>query len=164
MPFPDPIPVRVQSSCLFSESLLAKDCDCASQLHESLKIIAREGGIVIYLYEEGRGAGLKHKIAAISLQQRHHIDTGTAFSMLSLPSDLRDHSMAAKILNTIVPGCRIDLLTNNPRKMELLQSCGVHVVRKRPLICCTTPEVAKYLEEKVRVLQHEIPDDKILAS
>ena len=83
-PLADPVPVRVQSSCVFSEALRAVDCDCAAQLEESIKIAATEGGIVVYIYEEGRGAGLRSKLAAIKLQQDFGLDTATAFARLIL--------------------------------------------------------------------------------
>src|SRR3954466_13580798 len=66
---PRPVPVRVQSSCLFGESFGAVDCDCADQLRASLGMVASEGGILVYLYEEGRGVGLRTKIEAIGVQQ-----------------------------------------------------------------------------------------------
>src|ERR1700722_3660574 len=51
-----PLLVRVQSSCLFSETFWATDCDCALQLQSSLAMISQQGGLLLYFYEEGRGA------------------------------------------------------------------------------------------------------------
>jgi GTP cyclohydrolase II len=68
-PWPEPMFLRIQSSCVFSESFGADDCDCALQLEASLKELSARGGIVIYLYEEGRGLGLEGKFRAVHYQQ-----------------------------------------------------------------------------------------------
>jgi GTP cyclohydrolase II len=84
----DVLNVRVQSSCVFSEALGSVDCDCAIQLGEALRVITLHGGLVVYLYDEGRGAGLRQKFDAIALQQRKNLDTVAAFAELGLSPDL----------------------------------------------------------------------------
>lgn len=155
-----PILVRIQSSCLFSESLGATDCDCADQLNSSMELIARNGGYVIYLYEEGRGAGLQNKFEAILLEQHTGADTATAFTRLGMHPEPRDFSAAAKILVRVVGGEQIVLLTNNPSKIRLLRDAGVNVAASRPLIIVNNDQIAKYLRNKAHVLGHLIrPDD-----
>ncbi len=159
-PLADPVPVRVQSSCVFSEALRAVDCDCAAQLEESIKIAATEGGIVVYIYEEGRGAGLRSKLAAIKLQQDFGLDTATAFARLGLPPEPRSFEMAARVLRTLLDKNQpITLLTNNNKKVEALRSMGFTEVSRRKLVVQRGPLVEKYLQEKARSLGHRIDDD-----
>lgn len=162
--FANPVPVRVQSSCLFSESLLALDCDCASQLHASLKIIVNEGGLVVYVYDEGRGAGLKLKIQAMRIQHEDGCHTASAYSKLGLPSDPRQYRLAAAALYSMLPNEEehIELITNNPRKVDALKQMGLKVVARRPLVIARNKMVGKYLEEKSSVLGHLIDDGHLL--
>lgn len=156
----NPVPVRVQSSCVFSEALRTVDCDCAAQLEESLKIAATEGGIVVYIYEEGRGAGLKRKLEAIKLQKSLGLDTAAAFDRLGLPPEPRSFEMAARALGGILKKDQpIALLTNNKRKVEALRSMGFTDVSRRRLVVQRGPLVEKYLQEKARALGHLIDDD-----
>jgi GTP cyclohydrolase II len=160
-PFANPIPIRIQSSCVFNESLLSLDCDCASQLHAALRIIVLEGGLVVYLYEEGRGAGLRDKIEAMRVQQRLGCDTVTAFSHLGLQPDIRDYKVAIGAISAMI-GCDsdIELLTNNPTKVKVLQKSGLTIVARRPLVIHHNDErVIQYLAEKARVLGHIIDEE-----
>ena len=153
----DVVPVRVQSSCLFSEAFGAVDCDCAAQLAHSLEIAAQEGGLVVYSYEEGRGAGLRRKLDAIALQARERIDTVEAYARLGLPKDLRDYKLAAKaIANELQAGRAVELLTNNPHKAKMLAQQGIKIHSTRPLVCARTKIVRDYLSEKARVLGHRL--------
>jgi GTP cyclohydrolase II len=154
-PLPMPVPVRLQSSCLFSESFCAMDCDCADQLHASLKVIIEEGGILIYMYDEGRGVGLKAKMEAIGVQQRNGCDTATAFKHLGMIQDPRDYNVSTAVLLAILdPGYPIELLTNNPNKEKALRSAGLKIAGRRGLIIKKSQRAEDYLNEKVRVLGH----------
>lgn len=150
------IPVRVQSSCLFSESLGAIDCDCAAQLDTALQIISKEGGVLLYIYEEGRGAGLQNKIEAIALQCREKIDTASAFAKLGLPRDLRNYEFAAQVLAQELKNREISLLTNNPNKVDMLERNGLKIQMRRSLICADSSLVRTYLFEKANVLGHDL--------
>jgi GTP cyclohydrolase II len=157
--FIDPVPVRIQSSCLFSESFLSTDCDCGAQLHDSLKIIA-SGGLLIYLYEEGRGAGLRLKIEGIRMQQREGCNTAEAYKRLNLEPDLRSHDVAIEVIREMLGSDRgIELITNNPGKVNALQGAGIRVVKRRPLVCSHNDAVEKYLSEKTTVLGHKLDHD-----
>jgi GTP cyclohydrolase II len=158
-PFIEPVPVRIQSSCLFSESFLSTNCDCGAQLHEALKIIA-SGGLLVYLYEEGRGAGLRLKIEGIRVQQREGCDTVEAYKRLNLPPDLRSHDVAISVIREMLgPDRGIELISNNLGRVKAVQDAGIQVVKRRPLVCPRNDAVEKYLKEKTTVLGHKLDHD-----
>ncbi len=149
--------VRVQSSCLFSESFWTTNCDCSLQLQTAMQMIAENGGYVLYFYEEGRGAGLKAKFKAIELQQIHDFNTQQAYECLNINVDQRNYEAAAAVLKEVVFDKPIILLTNNPGKVEGLERHGIKIKNREPLIRADTPEIKKYLEEKRDSLGHIIP-------
>lgn len=157
----DALLVRIQSSCVFSETFHTIDCDCASQLASSLKLISEENGLVIYIYDEGRGAGLFNKIEAIKLQQDKSINTVQAFNELGLKADERAFEIAIEIMKTLVaPETEIELLTNNPYKSERLIENGIKVTKIRPIIEIGNEITRQYLLEKKEVLGHLIDIDE----
>ncbi len=111
--------VRIHSECLTGDLFKSQKCDCGYQLNESLEMITKENGVLIYLRQEGRDIGLFNKIQAYNLQA-HGMDTVEANMSLGLPIDARDYSIAAKILNKLAPS-KIRLITNNPQKIEALR-------------------------------------------
>lgn len=149
-----PLLIRVQSSCVFSEGLKAIDCDCAEQLNQSLRLISKHSGLVVYVYEEGRGAGLASKFKAIALQQKEGIDTAKAFSKLSLKVDPRAHKFAASIINKLIGSTPVELLTNNPHKEKALIGCGVNIISRRSLLPTKGSPAHDYLHAKACVLGH----------
>ena len=152
--------LRMHSSCMASEVFGAKDCDCADQLHESMKMIATEGaGFIIHLHQEGRGQGLSNKITAISKMQVDNIDTAESFDKLGLEHDIRSYDDAIKLLSGY--GIRkLRLISNNPRKRKALESAGIEVetVNTNPNI---RPENKAYLYSKNLKLNHSLPLDQI---
>lgn len=163
-PSTSPILVRVQSSCLFSESFWATDCDCALQLQSSLVRIAQDGGTLLYFYEEGRGAGLEAKFKAVQLQQVQKFDTRQAYECLKMNVDNRSYEAAAAVLRKLHGDAPISLLSNNPAKVDGLRKHGVNVVGNQSLICgWDQPAVREYLQEKAKILGHvlnEIPESR----
>ena len=154
-----PVTVRVQSSCLFSESFGATDCDCALQLLASLERIQTQGGLVLYFYEEGRGAGLLAKFKAVELQQVQGFDTRQAYQCLNMSVDERTYEAAAAVLLELLRDAPISLLSNNPDKVEGLKRCGVNIIcRERLIVGWEQPAVRSYLQEKGRILNHDIPN------
>lgn len=145
--------VRIHSSCVFSESLGSLDCDCALQLRKSLEQVSSDGGFVLYRFEEGRGAGLRNKIEAISLQQSQGIDTKTAFETLGFPPDPRTYSVAIRALQALNLGPRIALKTNNPRKIKALEDAGFEVEREA-LGIDRDERVQAYFDQKRQCLGH----------
>lgn len=147
--------VRVHSECFTGDVLGSRRCDCGEQLALAMKLIANEGsGILIYLRQEGRGIGLLDKLRAYNLQDQGY-DTVEANLILGHQADEREYSVAALILREL--GVRsIRLLTNNPLKLESLQSLGVTVMARLPLVAGVTPENAGYLQTKAERLNHAI--------
>lgn len=145
--------VRVHSSCCFSESLSAMNCDCALQLDESLRIIASSGGYVIYLWEEGRGVGIRDKIRAIAIEQAMGADTASAFHKLGFTSDPRDYIKAISALKAIGIGPQIRLATSNPRKVEAFEAAGFEVERVT-LEIKRSVTIQEYIGNKVKHLGH----------
>lgn len=145
----DPVLVRIQSSCVYGEVLGSKGCDCRQQLDRAMEIIGSEGaGIVVYLNQEGRGAGLFAKARGYEHVQRTNVDTFTAYEELGLLPDARDYSAAVELLRELgVQNVR--LLTNNPAKLSALADAGFAVTRE-PLVIEPVEENRAYLESKCR--------------
>ena len=151
--------LRIQSSCLFSESFHAIDCDCALQLQGSLKLInSKRKGALVYLFEEGRGAGLITKIKAIGAEKKLKIDTVDAFKTLGLPPDLRNYKTALEILEDLKISKQVKFITNNPQKKEALERNGFKVVEIIKLKLKINELVGKYLQIKKRKLGHKYID------
>jgi GTP cyclohydrolase II/3,4-dihydroxy 2-butanone 4-phosphate synthase/GTP cyclohydrolase II len=126
------IPVRMHSECLTSEVLGSLKCDCREQLNVALKYIAEQGrGIVLYLRQEGRGIGLGNKIRAYALQE-NGFDTVEANHLLGFPDDMRNYNIAASMLK-ILGVKSVQLLTNNPNKINSLKEYEIPVINRIPL-------------------------------
>ena len=145
--------VRVHSKCFTGDTLGSLRCDCRKQLEKSLELIAKEGGMLIYLDQEGRGIGLANKIRAYSLQDSG-LDTVDANKELGFHNDPRDYSSAAKILAHFSIK-RIRLLTNNPKKTSGLEGNGIKIERI-PLLTEPNKYNKRYMETKKRRMNHLI--------
>jgi 3,4-dihydroxy 2-butanone 4-phosphate synthase/GTP cyclohydrolase II len=144
--------VRIHSECITGDLFGSSKCDCGSQLDQSLAFIAEQGGILIYLRQEGRGIGLANKLKAYALQEQG-FDTVEANEQLGLPVDSRDYSIAYQILKWLdIPAVR--LLTNNPSKLDALRLYGIDVVERLDLIGMPTNENRDYLKIKQQKLGH----------
>jgi GTP cyclohydrolase II len=156
---PQTLLLRIQSSCLFSEALNTLDCDCALQLEESMRRVAERGGVVIYLYEEGRGAGLKSKIEGIRLQQALGITSKQAYQRLGIKADGREsYEFLAPLLTQLCgPDHHWILLTNNPHKEDLMRKTALNITKTESLVCGLDSERRRaYLTEKATELGHHI--------
>jgi GTP cyclohydrolase II len=145
--------VRVHSQCLTGDVLTSQRCDCRAQLELSLQKIARApAGILLYLPQEGRGIGLMNKLRAYELQDGG-MDTVEANVSLGFAADAREYDFPARILKKL-GAKRIRLLSNNPDKVQQLESAGVHVVERVPC----QPRISKisrgYLQTKKRKMGH----------
>ena len=150
------LPVRIHSECMTSEVFGSLKCDCKEQLDAALAEIARRGaGAVLYLRQEGRGIGLANKIRAYELQSRGH-DTVDANRLLGLPDDAREYHAAAHMLEHFDVKS-VELMTNNPAKVEALEALGVLVSGRLPVIVAPTPFSRGYLETKRARMAHELP-------
>lgn len=145
--------LRIHSSCVFSEALKTVDCDCTKQLEASLRYIGQHGGLVIYLYQEGRGIGLKDKIEAISLEQRENLNTAESFQKLGHNDDPRDYSAAISILKELSIH-EVKLGTSNPRKIRALENNGIKVVERVEIAIETNELTDMYLKSKIPALGH----------
>ncbi|MGZ4189933.1 MAG: bifunctional 3,4-dihydroxy-2-butanone-4-phosphate synthase/GTP cyclohydrolase II [Actinomycetota bacterium] len=148
--------VRVHSECLTGDAFGSLRCDCGAQLRESMRLIAQEGeGVIVYVKgHEGRGIGIMQKLLAYRLQDAG-ADTVEANLMLGHPADARDYLAAAKILQAMdVDDVR--LLTNNPAKRSGLESYGVAVRTRIPLVTVPTEENLRYLQTKRVKFSHDL--------
>jgi 3,4-dihydroxy 2-butanone 4-phosphate synthase/GTP cyclohydrolase II len=148
-----PVLVRVHSQCLTGDTLHSLRCDCHDQLATAMKQIEEKGeGVLVYLSQEGRGIGLANKIRAYALQDKG-LDTVQANERLGLPADMRDYSVGAQILADL--GVRkINLLTNNPKKVSGIRRYGLRILRRIPLEIPPTKSNRSYLKVKKDKLGH----------
>ncbi len=131
-------------------------CDCREQFEFAQAEIERLGaGILIYLRQEGRGIGLTNKIRAYALQERG-ADTVEANELLRLPVDARRYDVAAAILRELDVRS-VELLTNNPDKVDSLSNLGIEVERRIPVHIPPNPFSAAYLEAKRTRMRHQLP-------
>jgi len=149
--------VRLHSECLTGDVFASMRCDCGPQLREALSRFASEGGVLIYLRQEGRGIGLYNKLDAYVLQDTG-ADTFEANRMLSLPDDAREYRIAADILLTLgYP--RVRLLSNNPDKMQQLAKHGVEVAELVPTGVHVNQDNLRYLQTKAAYAGHQLAID-----
>lgn len=147
--------VRLHSECLTGDVFGSHRCDCGEQLHQALSEVAQApAGLLVYLRQEGRGIGLKAKIAAYHLQEGG-LDTVEANEKLGFAPDQRDYGIAAAILHA--QGIhQIRLLTNNPDKVARLEYFGIKVVERVPLEVAPRQENRDYLATKQEKFHHEL--------
>ncbi|MCX7705031.1 MAG: bifunctional 3,4-dihydroxy-2-butanone-4-phosphate synthase/GTP cyclohydrolase II [bacterium] len=151
--------VRVHSQCLTGDIFHSFKCDCGEQLHRALSLIAKEGGALIYLPQEGRGIGLEDKLRAYKLQEEKNLDTVEANLYLGYPDDLRDYGIGAQILLDL-GFTDIRLLTNNPRKIVGLEGYGINIIERVSIEVPPTPFSLKYLKAKKMKMKHLINIEK----
>lgn len=145
--------VRLHSECLTGDVFGSKRCDCGAQLAESLKRIEQAGrGAVLYLRQEGRGIGLANKLKAYELQEQG-LDTVEANLHLGLPADERNYGLAAAILRQ-EGVTTVNLMTNNPDKIQQLEQYGIKINHRVPLEIGLTQENEAYLKTKKNKFQH----------
>jgi GTP cyclohydrolase II len=145
--------VRIHSQCLTGDVLSSQRCDCRAQLEYSLREIARtRAGLLLYLPQEGRGIGLMNKLRAYELQDLGR-DTVEANRDLGFEADSRDYGFCAEALKALGVR-RVRLLSNNPDKVEQLESAGIRVVERIPCQPRVTRHTRAYLRTKKAKMGH----------
>jgi len=149
----EPVLVRIHSECLTGDVFGSMRCDCGEQIDLALKQLAEEGsGIFLYMRQEGRGIGLHNKIKAYSLQDQG-LDTVEANETLGFEPDLRHYGVGAQILRDL--GVRkLNLLTNNPKKVVGLSGFDLEIVDRIPVEAEVTDENRTYMKTKKARMGH----------
>ena len=147
--------VRLHSQCITGDILGSLKCDCGEQLQAAMQLMADSGGgILIYLAQEGRDIGLLNKMRAYALQD-NGLDTVDANHALGFNTDERLFLPAARILQALNVS-KIQLITNNPDKINQLEQHGIHVTARVPLALDSNPHNRRYLRTKKKRTGHII--------
>jgi 3,4-dihydroxy 2-butanone 4-phosphate synthase/GTP cyclohydrolase II len=148
-----PVLTRIHSECFTGDVLGSLRCDCGDQLHQAMKQIQQRGrGLILYLRQEGRGIGLANKLRAYHLQE-DGLDTVEANERLGFKADERRYNIAAKMLRQLGIQ-KIELMTNNPDKIDQLELDGVTITKRVPLEISPNQYDYNYLETKKRKFHH----------
>jgi len=151
----EPVMVRVHSSCVTGDIFGSCRCDCGAQLHAAMGMVEKEGkGVILYMFQEGRGIGLLNKLKAYKLQELGR-DTVEANLELGFSMDERDYGVGAQILRDL-GAHKIRLISNNPKKRAGLLGYGLEIVDSIPIEIAPNKHNEKYLETKRDKMGHSI--------
>jgi 3,4-dihydroxy 2-butanone 4-phosphate synthase/GTP cyclohydrolase II len=151
----EPVMVRVHSSCVTGDIFGSCRCDCGAQLHAAMGMVEKEGkGVILYMFQEGRGIGLLNKLKAYKLQELGR-DTVEANLELGFSMDERDYGVGAQILRDL-GAHKIRLISNNPKKRAGLLGYGLEIVESIPIEILPNEHNEKYLETKRDKMGHSI--------
>ena len=149
------VKVRLHSACLTGDVFGSRRCDCGDQLKLSVRRLEESGGgIILYLAQEGRGLGLANKLRTYQLQDLG-LDTVDANTTLGFDDDERDYGIAARMLELL--GCqRIELMTNNPAKLDGLAKSGIEIIGRMPIEAPITADNRRYMTAKATRAGHQL--------
>jgi len=150
--FSKTVNVRFHSECITGEIFHSKKCECGQQLDASMKYMSENGGMIIYLRQEGRNIGIINKLRAYALQEKG-FDTVEANLKLGLPADGRNFDVAVEMLK-ILNVKEINLLTNNPDKLKSLENSGIILNHRVPLEIESNEVNESYLSKKKDYFGH----------
>ena len=152
-----PTNVRIHSECITGEVFHSKKCECGEQLDSAMKYMQENGGIILYLRQEGRNIGIINKLKAYALQEKG-LDTVQANLQLGLPADNRDFSVAIDMLEQI--GVKsVNLMTNNPEKIQFIKDSNIAYNSRIPLQIKSNEASASYLKTKRDYFGHLLDDE-----
>lgn len=154
-----PVFVRIHSECMTGDIFGSSKCDCGEQLHYAMHWVQEHGGIIIYLRQEGRGIGLENKLKAYNLQARG-FDTREANLELGFHEDERDYAPALGILEDMGV-TQIQLLTNNPEKVNAFSDSSIKVLARIPVEIAPKKENIGYLKTKKYDMGHLLNSDQL---
>jgi len=155
----EPVLVRVHSSCVTGDIFGSCRCDCGSQLHKAMQMIAKAGkGCILYMNQEGRGIGLINKLKAYNLQDEGY-DTVDANIQLGFKMDQRDYGVGAQILRDLGIA-KMKLISNNPTKRAAIVGYGLEIVENIPIEIESNSHNEVYLKTKRDKMGHTILKDK----
>lgn len=157
--FTKPVNVRFHSECITGEVFHSQKCECGQQLDAAMEYMQKNGGIIIYLRQEGRNIGIINKLKAYSLQEKGK-DTVEANLALGLPVDDRDFLVAIDILN-ILNVSEINLLTNNPEKIKRVENSSIRLVKRIPLQIKSNKNSTNYLKTKKSYFGHLLDEENL---
>jgi len=149
-----PATLRIHSECITGDIFHSHRCDCGEQLSAALSLAAENGGLVIYLRQEGRGIGIINKLKAYNLQDEG-MDTAQANTHLGFEADARIYNDAIYILKDLGIS-QVNLLTNNPEKVKAFDGSGIQVISRLPIIVPPRSENLKYYETKRDFFGHSL--------
>jgi len=151
----EPVLVRVHSSCVTGDIFNSCKCDCGDQLHQAMTMVDKAGkGVVLYMFQEGRGIGLINKLKAYNLQEKG-ADTVDANTMLGFRPDERDYGIGAQILRHVKAN-KIKLISNNPVKRIGLEGYGIEIVETVPILVEANCHNQQYLRTKQERMGHQL--------
>jgi len=144
--------IRIHSECMTGDLFSSHRCDCGEQLESAMQLTAKQGGVVIYLRQEGRGIGLINKLKAYQIQDTG-VNTADANVHLGFEVDARQYDTAIKIMQDLGIS-KINLLTNNPDKVKEIDESPIDVEKRVPLIIKPKTENLGYLKTKQDLMGH----------
>jgi GTP cyclohydrolase II len=150
--FEKPVPIRLHSECLTGDIFHSTKCECGKQLHQSLAYFQENGGVLLYLRQEGRNIGLINKMKAYNLQKNGN-NTVEANLALGLPADGRNFREAIQILEELEIKS-IYLLTNNPEKIAAFEQSSIQLIGRIPIEIKASVHNQNYLETKKTFFNH----------
>ncbi|MXO31523.1 GTP cyclohydrolase II [Apibacter sp. B2912] len=144
--------IRIHSECITGDLFHSKRCDCGKQLDAAMKYIHENGGVLLYLRQEGRNIGIINKLKAYNLQDKG-LNTAEANIELGFPADARDFKIAVEILEDL--GIQsVNLLTNNPEKISFIKDSSIKFIHRIPLEINPEKENLEYLKTKKDFFGH----------